>query len=256
MSVYKVHLQMLDKSSPIPLYFQLQNSIQEYIRSESFSPGDRLPSLNDLANDYGVSLAVVRQAVRALVQDGIVEAHQGRGLFVGRPKRKYFLDLLSPKLFESAEQMGIKLSIIDHTRKTVPASEMLAKRLEIPVGEQVIHALKIYYANNIPLELADAYFPFSICPDLVSQNLTTEQVNDLLEERIYHKIIKSDTWASAKTADEEEEALLQVEVGEPLLVFEGLSRNAEGKPLQFYIASVVSSRLRMGVNIERLELDF
>ena len=69
---------MLDKSSPIPLYYQLQNSILEYIRSESINPGDRLPSLNDLANDYGVSLAVVRQAVHGLVQEGIVEAHQGR----------------------------------------------------------------------------------------------------------------------------------------------------------------------------------
>jgi len=247
---------MLDKSSPIPLYYQLQISIQDYIHSEGINPGGRLPSLNDLANNYGVSLAVVRQAVHDLVQEGIVEAHQGRGLFVGKPKRKYFLDLLSPKLFENAERMGIKLNIIDHTREILPVSELLAKRMEIPVGDQLIHALKIYYANDIPLELADAYFPYSICPDLVSPDLTTEQVNNLLEEKIYHKIIKSDTWASAKAADEEEEALLKVEVGEPLLVFEGLSRNAEGKPIQFYIASVVSSRLRMGVNIEQLELDF
>lgn len=247
---------MLDKSSPIPLYYQLQNSIREYIHSESINPGDHLPSLNELANNYGVSLAVVRQAVHGLVQEGIVEAHQGRGLFVGQPKRKYYLDLLSPKLFENAEQMGIKLSIIAPTRKVLPASEVLAKRMEIPVGDQVIHVLKIYYANDIPLELADAYFPYSICPDLVAPDLPPEQFNDLLEERIYHKIIKSDTWASAKASDEEEAVLLKVEVGEPLLVFEGLSRNAEGKPIQFYIASVVSSRLRMGVNIEQLELGF
>jgi GntR family transcriptional regulator len=247
---------MLDKSSPVPLYYQLQISIQDYILSEKIDPGGRLPSLSDLANNYGVSLAVVRQAVHDLVQEGIIEAHQGRGLFVGQPKRKYYLNLFSPKMYENAEQMGIKLNIFDLNREILPASELLAKRMEIPVGDQLIHALKIYFANDTPLELADAYFPYSICPDLMTPNLTTEQVNILLEENIYHKILKSDTWASAKVADEEEETLLKIEVGEPLLVFEGLSRNAEGKPIQFYIASVVSSRLRMGVNIEQLELVF
>jgi len=247
---------MLDKASPIPLYYQLQNSIRDYIHSEGITPGDRLPSLNELANNYDVSLAVVRQAVQGLVQEGVVEAHQGRGLFVGSPKHKYSLDLLSPQFFEYAEQMGIELSIVAPVREVLPASEALAKRMEIPVGDPVIHALKIRYANAIPLELADAYFPYSICPDLVLPDLTSKQLSNLLEEKIYHKITKSNTWASAKAADEEEARLLKIEVGDPLLVFEGLSRNAEGKPVQSYIASVVSSRLRMGVNIEQLELVF
>ena len=175
-------------------------------------------------------------------------------MFVGQPKRKYFLDLLNPQLYENAEQMGIKLKIIDHTRKVLPASGLIAKRMEIPAGERVIHAQKIYYANDIPVELADVYFPYAICPDLESSNLTPEKVNILWQESIYNKIIKSITWASAKIADEEEEALLAVDIGEPLLVIEGLSINAEGKPIQFYIASVISDRLRMGVNIEQLEI--
>jgi len=245
---------MLDKASPIPLYYQLQNSIREFISLKNINPGERLPSLSDLASNYDVSLAVVRQAVHGLVQEGIIEAHQGRGLFVGQPKRKYFLDLLNPQLYENAEQMGIKLKIIDHTRKVLPASGLIAKRMEIPAGERVIHAQKIYYANDIPVELADVYFPYAICPDLESSNLTPEKVNILWQESIYNKIIKSITWASAKIADEEEEALLAVDIGEPLLVIEGLSINAEGKPIQFYIASVISDRLRMGVNIEQLEI--
>jgi len=245
---------MLDKASPIPLYYQLQNSIREFISQKNINPGERLPSLSDLASNYDVSLAVVRQAVHGLVQEGIIEAHQGRGLFVGQPKRKYFLDLLNPQLYENAEQMGIKLKIIDHTRKVLPASGLIAKRMEIPAGERVIHAQKIYYANDIPVELADVYFPYAICPDLESSNLTPEKVNILWQESIYNKIIKSITWASAKIADEEEEALLAVDIGEPLLVIEGLSINAEGKPIQFYIASVISDRLRMGVNIEQLEI--
>ncbi len=246
---------MLDKASPVPLYYQLQNTIREYIRFKKINPGERLPSLSDFASNYNVSLAVVRQAVHGLVQEGMIEAHQGRGLFVGQPKRKYYLDLLNPKLYENAEQMGIRLNIVDHTRQVLPASELVAERLELPVGERVIHALKIYYANDIPVELADVYFPYSVCPDLESPNLSPDQVNKLWQETIYNKIIKSITWASAKLADEEEEALLVVDIGQPLLVIEGLSKNLEGTPIQFYVASVISDRLKMGVSIEQLELD-
>jgi GntR family transcriptional regulator len=246
---------MLDKASPIPLYYQLQNTIRELIRSQRINPGERLPSLNDFASSYDVSLAVVRQAVHGLVQEGMVEAHQGRGLFVGQPKRKYYLDLLNPQLYENAAQMGVRLKIVDHTRQVLPASKSVAERLELPIGERVIQALKIYYANDIPVELAYVYFPYSVCPELESPNLFPEHVDKLWQEYIYNKITKSITWASAKLADEEEEALLVVELGEPVLVIEGLSKNMEGIPIQFYIASVISDRLKMGINIEQLELD-
>jgi GntR family transcriptional regulator len=253
-SVCTILNQMLDKNSPIPLYYQLKIAIQDYIRVNQFNPRDRLPSLNELSAQYGVSIAVVRQAIQGLVQERIVEAQQGRGIFVAFPKHRYSLDLLSPKLFETSEEMGIKLSISAPIREVLPASTDIAERLKLPIGESVIHALKVRFANEIPLMLADAYYPYSFCPDLAIPELNSDQLNNLLEDRIYPKIIKSETWVSAKIAGKKEANLLNIDIGEPMIVFEGLSKNAEMKPIQFYIACVVSRRLRMGVNIEQLEM--
>ncbi len=69
--------------SPPPSF---ATKVAEALRSEiqrgTFQPGDRLPTEMVLSETFGVSRAVIREAIFALKQDGIVESFQGRGIFV------------------------------------------------------------------------------------------------------------------------------------------------------------------------------
>ena len=76
----------LDRSSFVPLYYQLQELIKEQIESGGWKPGDRLPSEPELARRYAVSRVVVRQALAILQDDGQIVRVQGRGTFVAEPK--------------------------------------------------------------------------------------------------------------------------------------------------------------------------
>lgn len=62
------------------------NKIAEVLRGEIyrgvFRPGERLPTESELGSTFGVSRAVIREAISALKQDGILESFQGRGIFV------------------------------------------------------------------------------------------------------------------------------------------------------------------------------
>ena len=64
------------------LYEQLAERIRHLILKGSLNPGDRLPTERNLARDYGVSRTVVREAVKALQQDGLIEVKAGLGTFV------------------------------------------------------------------------------------------------------------------------------------------------------------------------------
>lgn len=66
----------------VRLYERIAQSIRERIVRGDLTPGDRLPNERDLAAAYGVSRNVVREAVRALAKDGLVEARQGSGTYV------------------------------------------------------------------------------------------------------------------------------------------------------------------------------
>lgn len=65
-----------------PAYVQVADQLREAIRSGHFAPGTQLPSYEALMSTYGVSITVIRSAIRELKTEGLVHTHQGKGAFV------------------------------------------------------------------------------------------------------------------------------------------------------------------------------
>jgi len=66
----------------MPDYQRIANDIRDKISSGELRPGDRLPSISQLQKQYGVSAQPVKSALLVLQTAGLVEGHQGRGVFV------------------------------------------------------------------------------------------------------------------------------------------------------------------------------
>src|SRR5689334_18796077 len=64
------------------LYVQLMTRIREGIMDGTLRPGTQIPTELELANDYQVSRGTIRQALLALVNEGLLERVRGRGTFV------------------------------------------------------------------------------------------------------------------------------------------------------------------------------
>ena len=76
-----------DARGPIPLYGQVANALRRNIDFGKWGPGDRLPSLEALAAEYGVARVTAREAVGVLVREGLVWRKQGSGTFVAADVR-------------------------------------------------------------------------------------------------------------------------------------------------------------------------
>lgn len=63
-------------------YEQIVRQIQLAIRGDGLTEGDRLPTERELAETFGVSRSVVREAIKVLSAQGLVESRQGSGLYV------------------------------------------------------------------------------------------------------------------------------------------------------------------------------
>ena len=75
-------------ASPIPRYLQVADVLRQRITRGVWTVGDCLPSLDELAVEFGVARVTVRQSVNLLVREGLLSAQQGRGTFVtGMPAR-------------------------------------------------------------------------------------------------------------------------------------------------------------------------
>jgi len=68
-----------------PAYAQVADQLRAAIRTGRFAPGSQLPSYEALMRTYGVSITVIRTAVRELKTEGLVYTHQGKGAFVRDP---------------------------------------------------------------------------------------------------------------------------------------------------------------------------
>lgn len=70
------------RRTEIPLYVQLAGLVRRKIETGEWSAGERLPSLADLSDRFGIARVTVRQAVKILVREGFLVSRQGSGTFV------------------------------------------------------------------------------------------------------------------------------------------------------------------------------
>ena len=76
----------INPNSPVPLYKQVLDILNDQIARQELKFGDKLPSEAELMKQFGVSRITVRAAISELVEDGILERSQGKGTFVALPK--------------------------------------------------------------------------------------------------------------------------------------------------------------------------
>ncbi|MGA2530288.1 MAG: GntR family transcriptional regulator [Acidimicrobiales bacterium] len=90
----------------IPLHVQISEFIRGEIEAERLQPGSRLPPERRIADQFGVSLAPVRQALLALAAEGYLERRQGDGTFVRDPKVHEWISTLSGFTEAHEAQLG------------------------------------------------------------------------------------------------------------------------------------------------------
>jgi DNA-binding GntR family transcriptional regulator len=77
----------LKHASPVPLYMQIVDFIAESVERGDLAPGDKLPSGRDLAEEWEVGYSTVTNAVRVLIERGVLVTGQGKGTFVAEEPR-------------------------------------------------------------------------------------------------------------------------------------------------------------------------
>ena len=78
----------LDRSSDVPLYFQLAAALKVMLEVDDWEAGARFASERELEEEFKVSRAVIRPALELLVGDGAIVRVKGSGAFVAPPRRE------------------------------------------------------------------------------------------------------------------------------------------------------------------------
>lgn len=76
----------LRRSSPVPLKQQIVDYITRAVERGDLQPGEKLPSGRELAEEWEVGYSTINEAVKVLVERGVLITGQGKGTFVTEPE--------------------------------------------------------------------------------------------------------------------------------------------------------------------------
>lgn len=152
-----------------PPYLRIADVLRRRIADQEWSPGDRLPSRAQLAQECGVGENVVRRAQELLISQGILEGRAGSGTYVAEPRKR-----LRMVRSQCREQSGGSPFVADmsalgrrgtwesRTEAKVPAPADIAARLGIAEGELCVRTAYEYLADSKPVQLSTSWEPYSI----------------------------------------------------------------------------------------------
>jgi GntR family transcriptional regulator len=218
--------------SPITLYESLKETISGAIAKGEISPGEQLPSQRELSKRYAMSHMTVRRAINELVQEGIIHAIPGKGLFAAqRTQAAEVGSLLS--FGEQMARLGLEPSTLVLEAKIIGASGVLAKTLEVNVDTPLVYLRRLRLANGQPLAHTLSYLPHTLCPGLLEYDLEHHSLFTILRDVYKLQLVKSQSVISATLASEEEARLFDMTLPAALLVREQTTFLARGQAIEF-----------------------
>ena len=188
--------------------------VREYVRSlvAGNAPGSPAPSERELVHRFGVARMTVRQALDALVVEGLLERIPGRGTFVARPRR------VATRITSYTEEMtrrGMLAESQTLLARREQAGPGVARALNLTEGDAVIHWRRLRRGDGVPVCIEDAYLNEVLLPGFLQAGMPTS-LYDALAARGLRPTWVEDS-ISADTPTSEEADFLELEPGSAVL---------------------------------------
>jgi len=189
--------------------------VREYVRGliQGAELGSPAPSERELVQHFGVARMTVRQALDALVSEGLLERVPGRGTFVARAKIDVQVRLSS--YTEEMARRNMRPSSRTMLARMEAAGPGVARALEIEEGDKVVHWQRLRSADAVPMCIEDAYLADSIVPKFLEHPLPESLYADLQRRDLLPTWGEDSVDAALSRPDEAE--LLGIRPGDPVL---------------------------------------
>ncbi|MEV4942538.1 GntR family transcriptional regulator [Streptomyces zaomyceticus] len=233
----------------LPLWYQVSQSLRASILGRAPDASLRLPTEEQLAAHYGVSVLTMRQALKELEEEGLISRHRRRGTFIEPGARRSTPRRLLGSIDAIvAQQSGERTTVLGHGTEPVPGelaeyfpdtAEVVAYRRLRRDGES---GEPSNWAENAVLpELAAAIDP---------ADLERWPMTKVLRDVVGVRISRITDTVEARLADPETAALLQVPLLSPILHYTGVTYDREGRVVDVARIRYRGDRFSFTVTVE------
>lgn len=238
----------INKFSKVPLYVQLYDSIKAAIQSGQLKDKDKLPPEEVLAETFNISRPVIRQAYRALHEEGLIDRFQGRGSYVR--KRIEFSNIFFKQTFnEEVSSKGFKPSSQVISVDTILHEDLPPFHFPIPNHTSYYTLKRIRKADNIPLFYEIFFLPTSYFKDLRNHISDEFSITKLIRDIYGYQNLGSECLISAVSLDDSLSQLLEVEFESAAIKFDIIHYNLNRDIIFFKISYFPGERHSIDVDL-------
>jgi len=242
---------MVDRRSPVPLYFQLARLLADEIQDVDRPSGLRLSSEAEIGERFGVSRATVRQALQRLENEGLIQRFKGRGTFVADARDRSWL-LQSPQgLFhDELDRLGINVTSKVLSGRLARLPRWAAGSLALPSGSRGYILERLRYVDGGAATHVTDYLPAAYADAATALKRKQGSLYDELEH-LGATVFGGRRTLEAAHAEPPVAKLLEVGPRTALLFVESVAWDAQMRPFHCYQAWVRTDRIKIEIEVSR-----
>lgn len=219
----------LERSGPIPLYFQISQRLEKAILEGDLPAGSRLENEVALGERLGLSRPTVRRAIQELVDKGLLVRRRGIGTQVVHGQVTRGVELTS--LYDDLAQSGKKPSTSLLKMKVIPADAKIAAALAVAEGTPTLHLRRIRLADNVAFAVMENWLPQDLI-DMKAEDIVEHGLYQVMRSRgVTMRVAKQRI--GARKATSEEANFLEIEKSSAVLTMDRTAYDNTGRAVEF-----------------------
>lgn len=236
------------QTSPIPLYYQLQEHLLERIRGGEFRPGDPLPTEGALSAQYGVSRITVRRALDQLLSDAIIVRRRGVGTFVAHPQQPIKSLRLVGSLDDSLAYRELAYKLL--SKETVTPPSWVAQALALAPEAPVVRLEVTCFSEREPFAYAEYFYPEEIGARIDEADLARGvPILKIVEEKVGRRISRAEQTVEPALSDPVVASHLGMKPHAPVLKVRRTDYVLDDRPVEAVIIRYHPERYRYTVQL-------
>lgn len=218
------------RNTAIPLYFQIQENLEEKILSGEWSEGYQIPTEKELSEYYSVSSITVQRAIRELVYKGLLYRIRAKGTFVSKKsKEENIFNLVTFGYKQGGEKKPHKIL----NSGLEEAEGKVIRQLELNKGDLVYKIDRLKIEEHEAIAIERTYIVYDIMPNFSIKRTENEVIYNVMRDQPGIKLGKAKIYLSNTSAAEDEAKLLSLDKGTPLMSMERTTYLNNNKPVEY-----------------------
>jgi len=240
----------------LPIYYQIKQTIKNWIIKKEFAPGEKVPSEMSLAAKFKVNRVTIHQAFSELIQEGFLISKRGEGTFVTDNENLInsfsleFSGVMNSLFFHQISKVKTKAVFINR----VQPSKLVKSKLELnSEDKEVVEIKRIRVSRDRLFAYTLNYLPLDIGNRITEKELYAKPLLQTLEENLGIQLTETVQVIEATFANQEIAKYLDMPSGLPILFVERIMYGNNHKPVDLFQSFYNGETYRLIVRLKNVK---